>query len=88
MKPGSFIEVEHYQQFKDKQHVGGDSFLSRKLKDENRIISILSDGLGSGIKANVLSTLTATMALNYISNSFDIKKAALVIMRTLPVCKE
>lgn len=88
MTPGSFIEIDHYQRFKDKQHVGGDSFLSRKLKDENRIISVLSDGLGSGIKANVLSTLTATMALNYISNSFDIKKAAQVIMRTLPVCKE
>ncbi len=82
-----FIEVDYYQKFKENQLVGGDTFMSRKYKEERRTISVLSDGLGSGIKANVLSTLTTTMALNYISNRFDIEKTAQVIMKTLPVCK-
>ncbi|MFW5959806.1 MAG: SpoIIE family protein phosphatase [Chitinivibrionales bacterium] len=83
----SYVDVEYYQRFKDGERVGGDSFLSKKIKEENRVISVLSDGLGSGVKANVLSTLTATMALNYVTKDMDIEKAARVIMRTLPVCK-
>lgn len=81
-----FIEIDYFQTHKAQQHVPGDAFLSKRLKDEQRIVSVLSDGLGSGVKANVLSTLTATMALNYASNNFDIRKTAHVIMKTLPVC--
>ncbi|MGE5683092.1 MAG: SpoIIE family protein phosphatase [Bacillota bacterium] len=86
-KPDFFIEVDHHQGFKNKQIVGGDVFLHHKIKEENRIISVLSDGLGSGIKANVLATLTSTMAINFISNSKDIRQTAETIMKTLPVCK-
>lgn len=82
-----FIEIDYNQKSKEHQLVAGDIFLSRKLKEERRIVSVLSDGLGSGVKANVLATLTATMALNYVSQNFDIQKAAQVIMATLPVCK-
>lgn len=81
-----FIEVDHTGIFKNKQLVGGDVFLSRIIKKEGRVISVLSDGLGSGIKASVLSILTATMALNYVSNRFDVVKTAKIIMETLPVC--
>ena len=87
MSKPPFVEVDFYQKFKEKQLVGGDTFLSRRCRDELRTISVLSDGLGSGVKANVLSTLTSTMALNYITNHFDIEKTAQVIMKTLPVCK-
>ena len=82
-----FIESEFYQLYKNKQQVCGDVFLQHKVKDQDRIISVLSDGLGSGIKANVLATLTATMAINFISNSKEIRSTAETIMRTLPVCK-
>ncbi|MGE5399200.1 MAG: SpoIIE family protein phosphatase [Ignavibacteriales bacterium] len=82
-----FIEVDYYQNFKHKQIVGGDVFLLHKIREENRIISVLSDGLGSGVKANVLATLTSTMAVNFISNAKDIRKTAEIIMKTLPVCK-
>lgn len=82
-----FVEVDYHQGFKYQQIVGGDVFLSHKIKEEDRTISVLSDGLGSGVKANVLATLTATMAVNFISNYKDVKKTAETIMRTLPVCK-
>jgi len=88
MKMNNYIEVDHHQIYKKKQHVGGDVFLTRKIKNENRVISVLADGLGSGIKANVLAMLTATMALKFALYETDIKKAAEIILQTLPVCSK
>ena len=54
--------------------------MSQKLKGEGRVISVLSDGLGSGIKACVLSTMTATMAIALIWGVFlKLKKKAVGI---------
>lgn len=84
----SFIEVAHYQLYKSGQGAGGDSFLSQKNDSDGRVITVLSDGLGSGIKAGVLSTLTATMAMKFVASDIPIQRAAEIIMTTLPVCKE
>jgi hypothetical protein len=86
LKQRNFIEVDHHQIAKVGQFVSGDIFLSQKIKEEERIISVLSDGLGSGIKASVLATLTATMALKYMSSKTDIRSSAEIIMDTLPIC--
>lgn len=83
-----FIEVDFARQCKDGQGAPGDVFLSNRLADEGRIVCVLADGLGSGIKANVLATLTATMAMKYVCSEMDIRKAAEVIMATLPVCSQ
>ena len=86
--PGTFVEVGHYQLSKHGQGAPGDMFLSQKNDETGRIITVLSDGLGSGIKAGVLSTLTATMALKFVAADIPIKRAADIIMNTLPVCKD
>ncbi|AEE17722.1 SpoIIE family protein phosphatase [Treponema brennaborense] len=86
--PETFIEVGHYQLCKYNQHAEGDVFLSQKNPADGRVITTLSDGLGSGIKAGVLATLTATMATKFIANDIPIRRAAEIIMNTLPVCKE
>jgi len=83
-----FIDVDFAQCAKDGQGAAGDVFISHRLADEGRIVCALADGLGSGIKASVLATLTATMAIKYISSEMDIQKAAQVIMETLPVCSQ
>jgi len=83
-----FIEVDFAQQSKNGQIAPGDMFVSNRLADEGRIVCVLADGLGSGIKANVLATLTATMAMTYVCSEMDIHKAAEVIMATLPVCSK
>ena len=83
----SFIDVDSSQRAKTGQVVSGDVFLSRRIKPEGRIISILSDGLGSGVKASVLANLTATMALRYTSAFVDVRKSAGTIMDTLPICE-
>jgi len=83
----SFIDVDYCHRAKAGQVVSGDVFVSRKIKEEGRIISILSDGLGSGVKASVLANLTATMALRYTSAFVDVRKSAGTIMDTLPICE-
>lgn len=84
----TFIEVGHYQVCKHKQHAEGDVFLSQKNPTDGRVITALSDGLGSGIKAGVLATLTATMATRFIAADIPMRRAAEIIMNTLPVCKD
>lgn len=80
----NFIEVDFFQKNKAGNVVCGDSFMSQKLKGEGRIISVLSDGLGSGIKACVLSTLTATMAMHFTAMNESIFQTSKSIMNTLP----
>ena len=82
------IEVGTHQRFKAGERVGGDRIVSERAGHDQRVIAVLSDGLGSGIKANVLATLTATMALKYVCSEMNIRKAAEVIMATLPVCSQ
>ncbi|MBB6482462.1 SpoIIE family protein phosphatase [Spirochaeta isovalerica] len=83
-----FIEVDYSQYFKEGQSIGGDVFLLSKGEERDRIICTLSDGLGSGVKANVLANLTAHMAQKYAAGTTDMVKSAEIIMNTLPVCRE
>jgi hypothetical protein len=82
----SFIEVDFYQRAKHGQMISGDVFLSEKVQQEGRIVSVLSDGLGSGVKASVLATMTATMALKFTASAMDLRNSAEIIMDTLPIC--
>ncbi len=80
-----FIEVGSFQHNKYGNIVCGDSVLMHKSIKENRTIAVMSDGLGSGVKANVLSTMTASMALNFRIRREPITRTAKTIMDTLPV---
>lgn len=80
-----FCEVDYVQREKAGNEVCGDVFLSRKIQAENRTIVILTDGLGSGVKANILATMTASMAMNFIRVNSPIEHTARIIMRSLPV---
>ncbi|RXQ95612.1 stage II sporulation protein E [Ancylomarina salipaludis] len=80
------LDIDCPQLFHYGDMICGDVFLSRRIKEENRTIVILSDGMGSGVKANVLATLTASMAMNFTIEHKDFKTIAEIIMNTLPVC--
>jgi len=67
------------------QNVCGDACESRKLKEEDRIITVLSDGLGSGVKANILATMTTSMALQFTAKNDPLERTANFIMKTLPI---
>lgn len=82
---GNFIEVECSRNNKSGNQVCGDCFVSHKYKEGGRTICVLSDGLGSGIKASVLSTMTASMAINFTAMNEDALLAAETIIKTLPI---
>ena len=83
-----FIEVDCQQKNHEGERICGDVFLSGKVKEEGLIILVLSDGMGHGVKASVLATLTATMALNFSKEHKEPEKTAEIIMNTLPECSE
>jgi len=83
-----FIEVNCQQKNHDGERICGDVFYSKRLQDEERTIIVLSDGMGHGVKANVLATLTSTMAFNFTREHKEVNTIAEIIMNTLPVCSE
>ncbi|MCD8024514.1 MAG: SpoIIE family protein phosphatase [Candidatus Gastranaerophilales bacterium] len=82
-----FIDIGCCRKKKYNQNAYGDCFISKRYKDKGRVTGVLSDGLGSGIKANILACMTATMLLKFIEAQSDIKTACEIIMNSLPVCK-
>jgi hypothetical protein len=50
-------------------------------------IAVLADGLGSGVKASILSTLTAKIIATMMANSLTVEDCVVTIAATLPVCK-
>jgi serine/threonine protein phosphatase PrpC len=88
MREDFFVEVDYQQKSYEGQRICGDIFLSSKVKEENRIVVVLSDGMGHGVKASILATLTATMAVNFTKEHKEPEKTAEIIMKTLPECSE
>lgn len=67
------------------EEICGDSL--KILKDEIKACATVSDGLGSGVKANILSTLTSTIATTMVFNDVSLEEVLRSIISTLPICK-
>ncbi len=79
------IDIDYSQLFKHGQKIGGDVYYIDRNEYSNVLTVILSDGLGSGVRANVLASLTSHMASKLSLSTMDLEKSAEVIMDTLPV---
>ena len=55
-------------------------------QDENSIVFVLADGLGSGVKASILSTLTSKIISTMMANSMSVEDCVATMAATLPVC--
>ncbi|MDR2010548.1 MAG: serine/threonine-protein phosphatase [Bacteroidales bacterium] len=88
MDKNLYIEIEAKQVNHHGEKICGDVFLKKRIKEDKRIIVVLSDGMGHGVKANVLATLTSTMALNFTVEHRNPERIAEIIMSTLPICSE
>lgn len=56
------------------------------VRNSDNVVVVLSDGLGSGVKANILSNLTIKIAAKMISNDIPIEDVVETLAETLPTC--
>ena len=56
--------------------------------DENSTIIVLADGLGSGVKASILSTLTSKIISTMMASGLSLEDCVETIAATLPICSE
>jgi hypothetical protein len=70
---------------KRSEELCGDSIVFSRLPD--CFTFVLSDGLGSGVKANILATLTTKIASHMLEHELPIDDVVETVSQTLPICK-
>jgi len=73
------------QLHKHGEELCGDSIAVSRHAD--RVTLALSDGLGSGVKANILATLTTRIAMHLLENDLPLSEVVETLGKTLPVCQ-
>ncbi len=76
-----FISINHVG-----EQLCGDHVEVVETDDGRSTVVVLADGLGSGVKANILSTLTAKIISTMMAADMRLEDAVETIAATLPVC--
>ena len=75
--------------YKSINHIGeqlcGDHFDILEPDDDSSVV-VLADGLGSGVKASILSTLTSKIISTMVAEGLSLTDCVETIAQTLPIC--
>lgn len=71
---------------KQGEQLCGDFVEVVNLEDGSKII-VLADGMGSGVKASILSILTSKILSTMMANNLSIEECVNTMIETLPICK-
>lgn len=82
---GLFLEYGYTSFNKYGEELCGDNVSITTKGDYTTLV--LADGMGSGVKANILSTLTSKILSTMVSNDIPLEECIETIIETLPVCK-
>lgn len=80
-----FLDIGYQAITKENENLCGDQFA--QIKNEDNQVLVLADGLGSGVKASILATLTSKIISTMIASGLTIKDCLETIAKTLPTCK-
>jgi len=81
----AFFEFGHRQINKKQEELCGDSVAFSVRPDWATLV--VSDGLGSGVKANILSTLTTRITTRMLDEGLPLEEVVRTVSETLPICR-
>jgi hypothetical protein len=85
MNGENFFDIYDLSLNKNKEELCGDKVKYTKTQKKTTIV--LSDGLGSGVKANILSTLTTEILITMLNADVPLEEVIKTVVGTLPICK-
>lgn len=85
MTVDSFLDIYETSLNKKGEELCGDKV--KFLKGDKRSIVVLSDGLGSGVKANILATLTTEILITMLNADVPLEEVLKTVIATLPICQ-